>query len=64
MPIQVSLTFELDASASMASLEEQIQAGGHHWMREADPRKPYESSRKSITSVRTVGAIKSVWRER
>jgi hypothetical protein len=35
MRIQVSLTLELDASVSMTQMEEQIQAAGQHWQREA-----------------------------
>jgi len=35
MRIQVSLTLEMDASAELADLEEQIQEAGHCWMAEA-----------------------------
>ena len=35
MRLQVSLTLEMDANATLASMEEQIQAAGHCWMGEA-----------------------------
>ena len=35
MRLQVSLTLEMDASATLASMEEQIEAAGHRWMGEA-----------------------------
>lgn len=35
MQIQVSLTFEMDASSTLGDVEKQIQEAGHHWMAEA-----------------------------
>jgi hypothetical protein len=35
MRLQVSLTLQMDASATLATMEEQIQAAGHRWMGEA-----------------------------
>lgn len=35
MQLQVSLIIDLDATANLASMEQQIQAAGHQWTRQA-----------------------------
>ncbi len=55
MRLQVSLTLEMDANATLASIEEQIQAAGHCWMGEA-LKQACANGNKPIPCARTVGA--------
>ena len=62
MQVQVSLTIEIGASASLTEMEEQIQEAGKPAMREALKQASNEKSKRA--AVRTVGSSSADWRER
>src|SRR5919202_210733 len=65
MQIQLSLTIEVYATASLTQMEEQIQRAGHNWMRQAlkETVRAWEQSHRRCPgcesqAVRTEGTVR------